>query len=392
MSKERRSLAVFILIAFVLVAGFVWLGNWLASGGWTRSVARPGEIFFISDRGSSADVWRMNADGSDAKAIVSHSGDERETAISPDGQWVFFTAEYQKDTNQIGRVRPDGRAAGRLLSVQGPQTNISTGAGSIAYISNSHVFACGFDGKGLEKALPSHADEAIQANETDVPSLRRYSNALLAPKTGWIAATSQGSGAREDLFIGERAYISLGDQTVTRTLLDSRNGLMLVNECSYGWSPDGTTLAVAAVGSEGPSFLVTYQPDPQATAQPGAIPFEAPARRLIEASAKEIGFRSPAFTADGAEIAYERVKTGAGDAERSDGIWLIPADGSQAPKQLVKGEAHRPLFSPNGRWMLYESGSDLWRYDMDSGKTENLTKGRGSNFSACWSPLLKAPK
>ncbi|MCC6484645.1 MAG: PD40 domain-containing protein [Armatimonadetes bacterium] len=391
MSRERRSLAVFILIAFVLVVGFIWVANWLAAGGWTHSVARPGEIFFVSDRGSGPAVWSMNADGSGAKEVVGQPGEIRETAIAASGEWVFYTAQYAKDTNQLGRVRPDGRASGRLLSVQGPQSNISAGAGVIGYISNSHVFACGFDGKGLEKVLPSHADEAIQINEADVPSLRRYSNAVFAPETGWIAATSQGSGAKDDLFIGERAYLSLGDQTVTRTLLDVANAPMLVNECTYGWSPDGSTLAVASIGDQSPSFLAIYQPDPQQSEQ-GPIPFEAPARALISVSPKTDGFRNPAFTADAASIGFERIRLASDLTQTPEGIWLVAADGSGTLRQLVKGDAHRPLFSPDGKWMLYESGGDLWRYDMKTGKTLNLTRGQGSNSSATWSPVLKAAR
>jgi Tol biopolymer transport system component len=48
-----------------------------------------------------------------------------------------------------------------------------------------------------------------------------------------------------------------------------------------------------------------------------------------------------------------------------------------------------PLFSPDGRFLLYQSGNDLMRYDWKTGEVLNLTGGKGLNRYASWSPVLK---
>ncbi|MGQ9806917.1 MAG: hypothetical protein ACUVSM_10850 [Armatimonadota bacterium] len=386
MNTERRSLVVFVLIALVLVVGAIWVGQWLAAGGPTKAVARPGQIAFISDRDGTADVWLMNEDGSDPVRLAVFPGDERETAFSPDGDWIYFTGQIETQDYQLGKVRPNGRAKGRLLATSGAQTNISVSFGTrrVYYISNSQVFSCSTTGTDPVRVLPSRGDESLDPAQLrdmqeDPPPTRRYSYAVVSPRNDWIAAVSQG-------YDFQRAYLSLGQDRVTATLLDGRGEKVVTDECTFGWSADGRRLALATGGPPGYAMLAVYEPDP--TRLPEGVPSIAPVRVLLESRDNRFAMRNPAWSPDGETIVFERVEEAPDGARLPAGLWAVPAKGGQ-PRQLVKGMVTNPVFSPDGRFLLYQSGDDLMRYDWKSGDVLNLTKGKGLNRYGSWSPVLK---
>jgi dipeptidyl aminopeptidase/acylaminoacyl peptidase len=57
---------------------------------WTRDSKR---IVFISSRGGASQVWSMNPDGSDAKAITNVSTGASGVIVSPDNKWVVFNSD-----------------------------------------------------------------------------------------------------------------------------------------------------------------------------------------------------------------------------------------------------------------------------------------------------------
>ena len=56
---------------------------------WTPDSSR---IVFISDRGGSAQVWAMNADGSQARQVPNLSTEAGGVLVSPDGKKLLFTS------------------------------------------------------------------------------------------------------------------------------------------------------------------------------------------------------------------------------------------------------------------------------------------------------------
>jgi Tol biopolymer transport system component/DNA-binding winged helix-turn-helix (wHTH) protein len=76
--------------------------------------------------------------------------------------------------------------------------------------------------------------------------------------------------------------------------------------------------------------------------------------------------REPTFSADGGRIAFRSERDGGG-------IYVIPAHSGGEARLLVRGSAHGPRFSPDGRWLAYSTGAGRF-------STDKIATTRGETY------------
>src|SRR3954470_3226060 len=88
----------------------------------------------------------------------------------------------------------------------------------------------------------------------------------------------------------------------------------------------------------------------------------------------------PQLSPDGKTVAFVRTTTDIATGKRNADIWVVPADGSGAPKRLVGGEKteNSPRWSPDGKRIAFISNRDgdmqVYVADADGGNTRQVTK------------------
>lgn len=81
-----------VRLLFLLLGLAVWQAPAESPRGYYRFPAiHDGTIVFTAE----GDLWRVGVKGGVAERITSHLGNETSAAISPDGQWLAFSAEYE---------------------------------------------------------------------------------------------------------------------------------------------------------------------------------------------------------------------------------------------------------------------------------------------------------
>ncbi len=80
-----------------------------SDAGWIQEIAwaPDGRIVYRSNAGGSAEIWVMNADGSNPKQLTADARASRGLAVSPDGRYIFFASDRAGRFN-IWRVDADG--------------------------------------------------------------------------------------------------------------------------------------------------------------------------------------------------------------------------------------------------------------------------------------------
>src|SRR5579872_7593154 len=172
------------------------------------------------------------------------------------------------------------------------------------------------------------------------------------------------------------------------------------------WTPDGATLVVAELQDPpavqpSPRFTVIKSTD---AVVPGDVFFvdkrmwklatiDVASGSMKYVSPKGYAFRNIAISPDG-RMAMIRAVTpetlGHFRAEKME-TWLVPLDGSSAPKQVSQGRAWS-VFSPDGRELIYPEGGALHARTFD-GADRVLTGGfpastRGAVVSGSWLAVL----
>lgn len=108
----------------------------MANPGYFRSPALQGDTLVFTAEG---DLWLADIHSGQTQRLTTHAAEEKEAAISPDGQWIAFSADYEGATEAYVIPR-NGGVAKRLsyeqatVSVQGWTPN-----GEVIYSTNGRM-------------------------------------------------------------------------------------------------------------------------------------------------------------------------------------------------------------------------------------------------------------
>jgi Tol biopolymer transport system component len=129
------------------------------------------------------------------------------------------------------------------------------------------------------------------------------------------------------------------------------------------------------------------------------------AQTLFGSTGYTVAPMHPVVSPDGSQIAFEAWRMDSAENRELLGIAVLSTDPAKGvrvttaadlPKLpiAIKAKATSPQWSPDGSRLLYmmtnaNGTRDLWVAKADGSNPVNLTKGKGDNFDASWSPLKK---
>ena len=153
------------LVAALAVAGAT--SAWAGTSGFYRQPAMRGDQVYLVAEG---DLWRASTRGGEAQRLTTHAGQETQPAVSPDGQWLAFTGQYDGGTEIY--VMPAAGGVPRRLTWEGGGMRVwgITAGGEVLYTSldarpGSQLFAIDMK-TGQRRQLPvgQASDAALSAD------------------------------------------------------------------------------------------------------------------------------------------------------------------------------------------------------------------------------------
>ena len=361
-------------------------------------------IAFTSDRGGIENVWLMDADGANPRALTAEKDAYvRSAAWTPNGEYLIARKEDGKRAGippvELWMYHRDGGGGIKLTS----SDDTNNAAGPV--VSR--------DGRFVYYSARTARFNYIPDLSNGLWQLRRYDR-----KTGQTQTLTSGFGGaarpaispdgRTLVFVSRRDnetdllsrdLASGAERIVLRGVTrDEQEGFAQMDVWpNYAFLPDGKELVFSNHGK-----LVRLD---IASGKTREIPFTVKVERSIAprvawqehlptGAVQAHILRWPSQSPDGRWIAFEAFGR----------IWLQEISGGKtvgSPKRLTGDSAtlpHReyaPAFSPDGKWLAYVTWSDaqggyLWKAPLGSGRAAaapvKLTRDAGHYANPSWSP------
>jgi Tol biopolymer transport system component len=318
----------------------------------------PGKILFhnvINER--DADVFVINADGSELTNLTSLAGRDFSPVWSPDGTKIAFLSDrsandgiYVMEATGANAVRvtdyPDGDEMTPVWSPDGGRLVFSTSNDTLG------TDECCFAG--------------LYRLDLDDRALRRLavgaSQAAWSPDGQRIAYVTDRDG---DLEI----YVMNADGSQPTNVTNDPG-----SDTTPAWSPDGGRIAFSTDrnGSFDVYIMNADGSEPRnLTAEPTEDFFNS----------SDLGFVVRPWSPDGASLVYTR-----GLDPRQSEIWVVEVDGP-GKHRVAEGPAFFPAWSPDGRWVAFLADGEIEVVSLDGSGRMRLTEGRSfSRGLSGWAP------
>lgn len=326
------------------------------------------KIAFVSDRNGTPDIWVMDPDGSNQRPLTNDDAIDNQPTWAPNGKRILFVSDRSADNAQIFVVNPDGRNLRQVTSSTGVKStpSFSPDGFGIAYLTGGRVFAVNLTGGHEQAILPT----AEQAQAMEMLGVKQpYRHIAWASDSKTMVAIQEAEGLQIAQLVPEP-----GASPVIVTSMNDRP--LAAERVSIAWSKQGHKLAVALATMENHHLLAVRD-------------FDNDLLQTVLQMNGETGPDSPDWSPDGRSLAIGLVKMNEEARGKPAGILILDI-GSDEVTQIAEGEAYEPKWSPDGASLLFtvktRGKTDIWKYDIATKRSSNLTKGKGNNHSPAWGP------
>lgn len=364
---------------------------WDAGAAWSPDGKR---IAFCSNRDGKAEIYVMNADGSDVKRLTDNLSDDFGPQWSPDGKKLLFDSErdgnkeiYVMDAdggNQVRLTRNNETDSATSWSPDGSQIAFASNRGNGSY--NYDIYVMSADGSNVRKIVD---DPEYDAEPKWSPDGKKM--LFVTGRTGnfdLYETNIDGTGQRNltadyNKNDGAGAW-SLDGKSITfvRNLqgkeqiflmsADGSNPIRVTNNTSNNGhpalSPDGSKLA--------------FESDRDGNFELYVMSVDGELAQLTDDPADDL---DPDWSPDGSKIAFSSNRDG------MHHIYVVNGDGSSLVQVTnSKADDSEPAWSRDGKRIAFvraiEGNTEIYVVNADGSNETRLTFAAGNNRSPSWSP------
>ena len=368
-------------------------------------------IAFVSDRQGQTNLWIMDVDGSNPRAVFTNNKVRVvETTWSSDSQYIFVRRQQlggpgQPGSSGIWMYHRDGGAGIEVVGRDQPGASwpTLTQDGRYLYFQTRSGSTDAVGGRYQIRRLDLRSGQftAVTVGQ-ESQQVRASSGGAYAPEVSpdgqWLAFARRipdGTVSFKGHHFGPRTSLWLRDLNSgrERLLMDpietdvSEGGKVLRVLPGYDWVERGRSIVLSQGGE-----LRTID---IATGAVSTIPFSARVNRTLsemayksaridDTSFKTKFIRWPTSSPDGGSLVFQSVGK----------LWKMTLpDGrpTRVTPESFEPSEYAPAFSPDGEWIVFSTldppdGGHLWRVSSQGGAPTALTSEPGEYIHAVYSP------
>ena len=375
-------------------------------------------IAFTSTRMGNADVWVMPAEGGEPRQLTYHSGDDGVVTWTPDSKRVVFRSDRGSLQwhQQLYSVLLEGDLPVRLPLGAAVDGTFSPDGVLFAFNRNrtpapKRNYRGSTAGSVWVADLAAAEDSGLptfrQLTNTDIEASQSHANDALpmAAADGQIYFTSERDGIynlwRVAPVGGEPEQVTFhGRGGVQFPSLGTDGGtIAYVSDFTLwfhevggdaprpvpmdlGWTVRENQVEFVSVSGEADHFA----PSPEGhyitvdhRGEVFLVPSEEGVGEITRVTDSAWRQRDGEYSPDGALLAYLSDETG------DDEVWLFELSTS-SHRQLTSQDTQKTLWmwSPDGRWVYFSSGTTLFRVATEDGRTETVAAHRAGGYTPTW--------
>lgn len=303
--------------------------------------------YVMGEKNGSTGVYQISAVGGTPRKIL-QGIDDGPITLSPDGKRLAFLRPLspgQPETS-LWTANADGSGERKLATRKRSERFDSEGP---AWSPDGRVIAISVGGVDAGGGYHTVVGIDVESGEQKPITPRRWYEG------GQVAWRTDGGG-----------LVLVADEQVWQLSYPGGEARKITNDANQyiGISLTADSSALVTVQLDNESSIWVAPSDDVGSAHP------------VTSGAFE-GFRGLSWTPDG-KIVYSSMASGNWD------IWLMAADGT-GRKQLTADEVSedQPSVSADGRYIVFASTGHIWRINIDGSDPQQLTNGPGEGWPEC---------